>query len=550
MLSRVGLHVSRRMARPARAQGPASLAVRTAKSAPSIVVPAAAGRAGALSAAIKQIESSFGKGAIMKLGDREAPINVEAVSTGSLSLDLALGIGGLPFGRVVEIYGPESSGKTTLALHVVAEAQKAGKTCCFIDAEHALDPAYARRVGVNLDALFLSQPDSGEQALEIADTLVRSGGMDVLIIDSVAALVPRVEIEGEMGDQHMALQARLMSQALRKLTANLSKSKALIIFINQIRQKVGVIFGSPDVTPGGNALKFYSSIRMEIRRTGQIKKGEEVVGNTTRVKIAKNKLAPPFRTADFDMTYGYGISRSSEVVELGPSFGVLRKSGAWYAVSSPELLEAIKEEARLIAAGGDATAAAPAPAAAAAPPAAPAAAAPAPAAAKGKGGKKGSKAAAAPAADAAADAAAAAAPAPPPPAPAAAGAGTGGGGAVLDFNVPDLNDPFMNGKEKMKAFLDAHPRVLAAAIRIIHKAIKASGGAPGALPTVGDASRAAANASAIAAAAAEGMGGAAAAGGMDEEEGEEAYVEEAEGTGAAPLAPGVPPISSPAGPLY
>jgi len=270
----------------------------------------------------------------MKLGDKVNADGVDVISTGSLSIDLALGIGGLPKGRVVEIYGPESSGKTTLALHVVAQAQKAGLSACFIDVEHALDPLYANAVGVNLDDLFLSQPDAGEQALEIADTLVRSQAMDVVVIDSVAALVPRAEVEGDMGDHHMALQARLMSQALRKLNASLSKSSTLLIFINQIRSKVGVMFGSPEVTAGGNALKFYASIRMDIRRTGQIKNGTEIVGNTTRVKIVKNKLAPPFRQAEFDMTYGYGISRTGEIVDLGAAYGVLKKGGAWYSLPS------------------------------------------------------------------------------------------------------------------------------------------------------------------------------------------------------------------------
>ena len=292
------------------------------------------GKTAALSMALKQIESSFGKGSIMKLGDKVNADGVDVISTGSLSVDLALGIGGLPKGRVVEIYGPESSGKTTLALHVVAQAQKAGLSACFIDVEHALDPLYANALGVNLDDLFLSQPDAGEQALEIADTLVRSQAMDVVVVDSVAALVPRAEVEGDMGDHHMALQARLMSQALRKLNASLSRSSTLLIFINQIRSKVGVMFGSPEVTAGGNALKFYASIRMDIRRTGQIKNGTEIVGNTTRVKVVKNKLAPPFRQAEFDMTYGYGISRTGEIVDLGAAYGVLKKGGAWYSLPS------------------------------------------------------------------------------------------------------------------------------------------------------------------------------------------------------------------------
>ncbi len=270
----------------------------------------------------------------MKLGDKVNADGVDVISTGSLSVDLALGIGGLPKGRVVEIYGPESSGKTTLALHVVAQAQKAGLSACFIDVEHALDPLYANALGVNLEDLFLSQPDAGEQALEIADTLVRSQAMDVVVVDSVAALVPRAEVEGDMGDHHMALQARLMSQALRKLNASLSRSSTLLIFINQIRSKVGVMFGSPEVTAGGNALKFYASIRMDIRRTGQIKNGTEIVGNTTRVKVVKNKLAPPFRQAEFDMTYGHGISRTGEIVDLGAAYGVLKKGGAWYSLPS------------------------------------------------------------------------------------------------------------------------------------------------------------------------------------------------------------------------
>jgi len=282
------------------------------------------GRINALQAALRQIEGSYGKGSVMQLvsGHRAAAIDV--IPTGSLTLDLALGVGGLPRGRVVEIYGPEASGKTTVALHVVAQAQKMGLTCCFIDAEHALDPAYASAVGVKLDALYLAQPDTGEQALEIADTLTRSGAMDLLVIDSVAALVPKAELEGEMGDHHMALQARLMSQALRKLTASLSRSKTLIIFINQIRQKVGVMFGNPEVTPGGNALKFYSSVRLDIRRVGQVKKGEVVTGNLIKVKVAKNKLAPPFRTAEFEMTYGRGVNVAAEAVDMGTLGGLLR----------------------------------------------------------------------------------------------------------------------------------------------------------------------------------------------------------------------------------
>ncbi len=284
----------------------------------------------ALSAAVGQIEKQFGKGAIMRLGDNQA-MDIEAVSTGSLSIDIALGIGGLPCGRVVEIYGPESSGKTTLTLQVIAEAQKKGKTCAFVDAEHALDPVYAEKLGVNIDDLLVSQPDTGEQALEICDMLVRSGAVDVVIVDSVAALTPKAEIEGEMGDSHVGLQARLMSQALRKLTANIKRSNTLCIFINQIRMKIGVMFGNPETTTGGNALKFYSSVRLDIRRIGAVKEGDEVVGNETRVKVVKNKVAPPFKQAEFMIRYGEGISKEAELIDLGVKQKLVDKAGAWYS---------------------------------------------------------------------------------------------------------------------------------------------------------------------------------------------------------------------------
>ncbi|MFQ5784239.1 MAG: recombinase RecA [Alphaproteobacteria bacterium] len=291
----------------------------------------------ALDAALSQIERAFGKGSVMKLGQNEIAVEAEIIPTGSLGLDIALGIGGLPRGRVVEIYGPESSGKTTLALHAVAEAQKRGGICAFIDAEHALDPIYAAKLGVDVENLLISQPDAGEQALEIADTLVRSGAIDALVIDSVAALVPRAELEGEMGDTHVGLQARLMSQALRKLTSSIARSRCTVIFINQIRMKIGVMFGNPETTSGGNALKFYASVRLDIRRIGAIKDRDEIVGNQTRVKVVKNKMAPPFRTVEFDIMYGEGISKAGELLDLGVKAGVVEKSGSWFSYDSQRI---------------------------------------------------------------------------------------------------------------------------------------------------------------------------------------------------------------------
>jgi len=291
----------------------------------------------ALAAALGQIEKQFGKGSVMRLGDHDVARDIQAVSTGSLGLDIALGVGGLPRGRVVEIYGPESSGKTTLTLQVIAEMQKMGGTAAFIDAEHALDPSYAHKLGVDVDNLLVSQPDTGEQALEIADMLVRSGSVDVVVVDSVAALTPKAEIEGEMGDSHMGLQARLMSQALRKLTANIKRTNTLVIFINQIRMKIGVMFGNPETTTGGNALKFYASVRLDIRRVGAIKKGDEVIGNETKVKVVKNKVSPPFKEAYFDILYGQGISREGEIIELGVAHKLVDKSGAWYAYNGDKI---------------------------------------------------------------------------------------------------------------------------------------------------------------------------------------------------------------------
>lgn len=299
----------------------------------------------ALVAALGQIEKQFGKGSVMRLGDASATYDVEAVSTGSLGLDIALGVGGLPKGRVVEIYGPESSGKTTLTLQVIAEAQRAGGTAAFVDAEHALDPVYAAKLGVNVQELLVSQPDTGEQALEITDMLVRSSAVDVIVVDSVAALTPKAEIEGEMGDAHVGLQARLMSQALRKLTGNIKRSNTIVIFINQIRMKIGVMFGNPETTTGGNALKFYSSVRLDIRRIGAIKNGEEVVGNQTRVKVVKNKVAPPFREAEFEIMYGQGISRNGEIIDIGVLQGLVEKSGSWYSYNGERIGQG-KENAR------------------------------------------------------------------------------------------------------------------------------------------------------------------------------------------------------------
>jgi recombination protein RecA len=291
----------------------------------------------ALAAALGQIEKQFGKGSVMRLGDGSASRDIEAISTGSIGLDVALGIGGLPKGRVVEIYGPESSGKTTLTLQVLAESQKKGGTAAFVDAEHALDPSYAEKLGVNVDELLVSQPDTGEQALEITDMLVRSGAVDVIVVDSVAALTPKAEIEGEMGDSHMGLQARLMSQALRKLTGNIKRSNAMVILINQIRMKIGVMFGSPETTTGGNALKFYASVRLDIRRIGAIKKGDEVIGNQTRVKVVKNKVSPPFKQAEFEILYGEGISREGEIIDLGVAHGIVDKAGSWYSYGSDRI---------------------------------------------------------------------------------------------------------------------------------------------------------------------------------------------------------------------
>ncbi|ARQ02265.1 recombinase RecA [Pseudorhodoplanes sinuspersici] len=308
-----------------------------AQSALRLVEGSSMDKSKALDAAVSQIERAFGKGSIMRLGKNDKSMDVETVSTGSLGLDIALGVGGLPRGRIVEIYGPESSGKTTLALHTVAEAQKKGGICAFVDAEHALDPVYARKLGVNVDDLLISQPDAGEQALEITDTLVRSGAVDVVVVDSVAALVPRAELEGEMGDALPGLQARLMSQALRKLTASINKSNTMVIFINQIRMKIGVMYGSPETTTGGNALKFYASVRLDIRRIGAIKDRDEVVGNQTRVKVVKNKLAPPFKQVEFDIMYGEGVSKVGELIDLGVKAGAVEKSGAWFSYDSQRI---------------------------------------------------------------------------------------------------------------------------------------------------------------------------------------------------------------------
>jgi recombination protein RecA len=291
----------------------------------------------ALAAALGQIERQFGKGTVMRMGDSAAARNIDVISTGSITLDVALGIGGLPRGRVIEIYGPESSGKTTMTLHAIAECQKLGGTAAFIDAEHALDPGYAQKLGVNIDDLLVSQPDTGEQALEVTDMLVRSGGIDLVVIDSVAALTPKAEIEGDMGDSHMGLQARLMSQALRKLTSNIQKSNTMVIFINQIRMKIGVMFGSPETTTGGNALKFYASVRLDIRRIGAVKKGDEIIGNSTRVKVVKNKMAPPFKQAEFEIKYGEGVSHVGELIDLGVQEGIVNKAGAWYSYNNEKI---------------------------------------------------------------------------------------------------------------------------------------------------------------------------------------------------------------------
>ena len=315
-----------------------------------------ADKAKALESALAQIERQFGKGSIMKLGQNNAVMDVEAISTGSLGLDIALGIGGLPKGRIIEIYGPESSGKTTLTLHVVAEAQKNGGVCAFVDAEHALDPQYAKKLGVNLDELLISQPDTGEQALEIVDTLVRSGAVTTIVVDSVAALVPKSEIEGDMGDMQMGSQARLMSQAMRKLTASIGRSNCMVIFINQIRMKIGVMYGSPETTTGGNALKFYASVRLDIRRIGAIKERDEVVGNTTRVKVVKNKLAPPFKQVEFDIMYGEGVSKMGEILDLGVKAGIVEKSGAWFSYDSQRLGQGRENSKAFLKANPDITA--------------------------------------------------------------------------------------------------------------------------------------------------------------------------------------------------
>ena len=439
----------------------------------NFLAPGSAARASALAAAIRQIEGTFGRGAVMRLGGTGAgawsPAPIDVVSTGSLSLDSALGVGGLPRGRIVEIYGPESSGKTTLALHVLAQAQAAGLSACFVDAEHALDPGYARAVGVDLSSLLLSQPDSGEQALEIVDTFTRSGAVDVIVVDSVAALVPRAELEGDMGDHHMALQARLMSQAMRKITASLSRSRTLIIFLNQIRQKVGVIFGSPDTTPGGNALKFYSSVRLEIRRSGQVKKGDAVTGNLVRVKVAKNKVAPPFRIAEFEMTFGHGICRAGEAADMAVAAGAMKKSGSWYSIAHPELLVAVREA---LQAGGQKVPDAVADESTAPVAAVPdATAVPAPATASNSRASKKSKGAAAATAAAAAAAAAPVAAVPSSIAVAAETAATSSSLPSIAKEVA-LNEPFLQGRERVKAFFAEHPAVLSAAVALIKRLVK------------------------------------------------------------------------------